>query len=171
MEKCNHDCFNCIYDDCINDSVYSEKSLYRNRSEQNKENQRKIQKRRRAEAKEKGLCIVCMSKKATCGTKCHECYICQKRYDKAKYDGRRQYWKENGLCYQCGAEPLPGKKVCKKHYDILLKNIAVCNASEKTKNAQVNFGRKHWKLREAENGQNKRICRMDGRKRIVRKHD
>lgn len=160
MRICNHDCLNCIYDDCINDSVYSEKSLYRNRSEQAKENQRKLQKKKRDEAKANGLCMVCRSKKATHGVKCYECFIRQKSHDRSKYDGQRQYWKENGLCYQCGAEPLPGKKVCKKHYDILLKNIAVCNASEKTKKSQEDFGRKHWKLREAENGQDKRICGM-----------
>lgn len=140
---CNHDCLHCIYEDCINDSVYSEKGLYRNRSEQNKENQRKIQKRRRDEAKAKGLCTVCRSKKATHGVKCYECYIRQKRYDKAKYDGRRQYWIENGLCYYCGAKVLPGKKVCQEHYDTLLRNIAVCNASKNTKKVQSGFWKKN----------------------------
>ena len=129
---------------------YSEKSLYRNRSEQNKENQRELQKRKRVEAKAKGLCPVCRSKKATHGVKCYECYIRQKRHDKAKYDGRRKHWKDNGLCVLCGAETLPGKKVCQKHYNSLLKNIAVCNASENTKRAQLEFGKQHWKLREME---------------------
>lgn len=156
MAICNHDCLNCIYDDCINDSVYSEKSLYRNRSEQAKENQRKLQKRKRDESKAKGLCVICRSKKATHGVKCYECYIRQKRYDKAKYNGKRQYWKENGLCFYCGAKTLPGKKVCQKHYDSLLKNIVKCNASKNTKRAQLEFGKQHWKLREMEkNGQNK----------------
>ncbi len=150
MSICSHDCLHCAYDDCINDSVYSEKSLYKNRSEQARKNDRDRQKKARDKAREQGLCLVCRKKKAMRGVKCYECYIRQKRYDKEKYDGKREIWRQKGLCWYCGSEVIPGKKVCQKHYENLLRNIAHCNTSENTKIAQKEFGRKYWKLREAE---------------------
>ncbi len=143
--KCNHDCFNCIFPDCICDTFYSEKSLYKNRSEKAKAYQREYQKKKRQEAKEKGFCIICRQEIATRGTKCYECYIRQKRHDRAKCSGDREYWKENGLCYFCGQQPLVGKKVCEKHYKYLAKNIVLCNGSENTKKAQKEFVRLCWR--------------------------
>lgn len=128
---CDKDCINCQKEYCTD--VYREGSRYCNRSESAKQYQKDYQKRKRDEAKAKGLCIVCRKRKATHGTKCLDCYVRQKRYDFAKYDGRRQRWKEEGKCYFCGAIPLPGKQVCPKHYDILCRNIEKANASEKTK--------------------------------------
>ena len=142
--KCKTDCFNCLFEDCINDSTYRESSLYKNRSEQAKKYQREYQKRRREKAKESGLCIVCCKKPATYGAKCYECMLRQKRHDKKKYDGTRELWKQEGRCYFCGATPVKGKKVCEKHYHILLQNIKICNESENTKIAQHNFGREVW---------------------------
>lgn len=140
--RCNHDCFNCIYEDCINDDVYREKSLYKYRSEQSKANNRAYQKKRRDEAKAKGLCIVCCKKPATNGSKCYECFLRQKRYDKRKNTGERAFWKENGLCYYCGKPTLKGKKVCIDHYKILLKNIEICNKSNNEKPSNKRgFGR------------------------------
>lgn len=128
--KCNRDCFHCIYDDCIVDiRVYSEKSLYKNRSPEAQERQRAYQKKKRDEAKAKGLCTVCKKKKATHGVKCYECYIRQKRHDRAKYDGRRQEWIDNGLCYFCGKPRMKGQKVCEEHYKILYDSIEKTNAN------------------------------------------
>lgn len=137
--KCNKDCLNCTLEDCINDRVYPEKSRYKNRPEEQKEYQKRYTRIRYWEAKEKGLCTVCKKRKAKYGTKCYECYIRQKKYDKAKYDGIREKWKESGLCYFCGSEVLPGKQVCKKHYQKLCRNIKKCNEHENTKKA-----RKGW---------------------------
>ena len=142
--KCNHDCFNCIYDDCINDYVYPENQLYKYRTENWKNHQKAYQKKKRDEARAKGFCIVCRKRKATKGSKCLECYLRQKRFDRAKYDGKRELWRDNGLCYYCGKKPVDGKKVCRKHYDILLKNIKTCNDSENTKQSQKEFGEKYW---------------------------
>lgn len=135
--SCNKDCINCGKEYCTN--VYSEKSLYKNRSEEQKQYQRDYHKRKREEAKTKGYCCVCCKRKATHGSKCYECYIRQKRYDRAKYDHRRELWKEKGLCYMCGAAPLPGKKTCKKHYGILISNLETLLNVKKTKMAQRKF--------------------------------
>ena len=144
MGKCNHDCLNCIYDDCINGSTYSEKSLNRNRSEQARRNNIEFQKRRYQEAKKNGICTACKKKKATYGLRCYECYIKQKRYNRAQSSGIREFWQENGLCYQCGGEVVPGKKVCQRHYEILMKNIALCHENRNTRKAQKEFSRMGW---------------------------
>lgn len=133
---CDKDCFNCKYDDCINDSVYSEKSLYKNRSEEAKAADRARQKRRRDKAREAGLCIICQKKMAEYGSKCYECYIRQKRHDKKKCTGERERWRLDGLCYYCGQPVIKGRKVCEKHYEFLKENIKVCNESKKTKGAK-----------------------------------
>lgn len=140
MRICDHDCFNCKFEDCINDRTYSEKSLYKNRSEQGKLAQREYNKKRRAAAKARGFCIICFQKPATHGFKCYECYLRQKRYDKARSKGKRELWRQSGLCYFCGRQTLPGKKVCADHYALLLKNIERCNQAPATKRAQQKFG-------------------------------
>lgn len=140
--KCNRDCFNCIYDDCVVDfPTYSEKSLYKNRSFAAQEYQKLYAKKKRDEARAKGLCLICRKKKATHGSKCYECYLRQKRHDKAKYDGRREYWREEGLCYFCGDPCMEGQKTCEKHYQILKENIGKTNANptEKMKKQRKRF--------------------------------
>lgn len=122
---CNKDCLRCKKEYCTN--VYREGSRYCNRSEAQKQYQRDYQKRRREEAKANGLCIVCRKKPRLYGSKCYECYIRQKRHDRAKYDGRREWWREAGKCYFCGNDVIPGKKVCAKHYEVYVRNIKNCN--------------------------------------------
>ena len=82
---CDKDCLNCIKEYCTD--VYRESSRYCNRPEEQKQRQRDYQKRKREEAKANGLCIVCRKKPRLYGSKCYECYIRQKRHDRAKYDG------------------------------------------------------------------------------------
>lgn len=122
---CDMDCFNCKYDDCINDKTYSEKSLYKYRSEASKQRQKEYMKKRRQMLKEKGLCTYCGKKKASQGVFCYECWLKQKKYSRRK-TGERQYRKESGLCFWCGKKPIPGKKVCEEHYSFLLANIRRC---------------------------------------------
>lgn len=129
---CNMNCFECRFDDCVNGSTYSEKSLYKNRSEHARENARARSKRARDKARESGLCTTCKKKPRKYGVMCYECYLRQKRYDRARSTGERQLWKETGLCYYCGDQVVPGKRVCQKHYDILLKSIAICNAANQS---------------------------------------
>ena len=147
---CDRDCFNCKFDDCISDiRVYSEKSLYKNRSPQAQANQRALAKKKRDEAKAQGSCMVCRKKKATHGVKCYECYLRQKRHDRAKCDGRREYWLDEGLCYFCGAPRIAGQKVCEKHYKILKDKIMKQNANptEKMKEQRREFNRWCWNER------------------------
>lgn len=127
--KCNRDCFNCPYEDCVVEvKTYSEKSLYKNRSPEAQAYQRAYQKRKRDEARAKGMCIVCRQKEATHGAKCYECFLRQKRHDRAKRTGQRQEWIDNDLCYYCGQPRKPGQKVCEKHYKILCESVGRTNA-------------------------------------------
>ena len=127
---CDKDCINCQKEYCTN--VYRESSRYCNRSEEAKQYQREYQKKKRQEAKGKGLCIICRKKKANHGSKCLECYLRQKRHDRAKYDGKRQHWMENGLCYMCGEQVIKGKHLCQKHYQIAKNNAIYLNSHENT---------------------------------------
>ena len=132
--SCNKDCLNCQREYCTD--VYRDSSRYCNRSEQAKQNNRDYQKRKRDSAREKGLCIICLKKPRKYGSKCYECYVRQKRYDKAKYDGIRGRWKEAGKCYFCGADVIPGKKTCQIHYERLTRNAEICNAHPNTTEAR-----------------------------------
>ena len=143
--RCNRDCFNCKFDDCIAGiKLYSEKSLYKNRDPESRERQRAVQKKRRDEAKANGLCVVCKKKKATHGTKCYECYLRQKRHDRAKYEGRRQEWIDNGLCYFCGELRMEGQKVCEKHYKILFDSVKKTNEHPTEKMIEQRRKFKSW---------------------------
>ena len=130
---CDKDCLRCEREYCID--VYRESSLYRNRSERAKQAQRELQKKRRFEAKAKGLCMVCKKSPASHGVVCRDCYIRKKRYD-SKRSGKREMWKREGKCYFCGEDVLQGKKVCKTHYRTLVKNISICNQHENTLKAR-----------------------------------
>lgn len=130
MSVCDEDCDACPWEGCK--KVYRESSRYRFRSEEAKARQKELQKRKRNEAREKGYCIICRKRPATNGAKCYECYIRQKRYDQAKYDGRRMLWKANGLCYMCGKPTLPNKRLCLAHYDVARQNAERLNAHPNT---------------------------------------
>lgn len=150
--KCNHDCLNCIYDDCINDGIYSEKSLYKYRSEEAKQRQKDFQRRKRDEAREKGFCIICRQKPATHGAKCYDCYLRQKRYDKAKYNGDRKRWKEEGLCYFCGKPRVEGKNVCSQHLNIYQKR-----AEELNNHPNVEKGREYFRKANDEHFRSRKV--------------
>ena len=133
--SCNRNCINCQKEYCT--KVYRDSSRYCNRSEEAKQHNRDYQKKKRDEAKKQGLCIVCRKKSKSHGAKCYECYLRQKRYDRQKYDGRRQRWKDNGKCYFCGKDVVPGKKVCADHYQRLIRNIETCNSHKNTRTARM----------------------------------
>lgn len=129
---CDMDCFNCKFDDCKNEQTYSERSRYKYRSEEYKQKDRELKKRKYYKAKEEGLCVVCQKKPQKHGTKCYECWIRQQRFDQKKNLGIREYRKNNNLCYFCGGEPLADKKVCEKHYKIYAENAKKCNMHPNT---------------------------------------
>lgn len=63
--KCNEDCLNCIYDDCILDR--SEKT------EEQKAHTRELVRKRYWKCKENGICVYCQKKPATHGIYCEGC--------------------------------------------------------------------------------------------------
>jgi len=79
-----------------------------------------------------GVCTCCGKRDAAPGkTFCPIC-LSQKRMKekerKIKQGGRtREMIEYSGGCYFCGEPVLKGKKVCQKHYDMLLTNIEKSN--------------------------------------------
>lgn len=120
--KCNHDCFNCVYEDCINDYVRKQ-TPYKDLTDEQKKKHRESVKRSYERAKAKGLCSYCRKRKATHGIMCYECYLYQKRYQKRRYNKREQ-WQYMGLCWVCGRKPMEGHKVCEIHYFVLRDGMA-----------------------------------------------
>ena len=51
--KCNMDCFNCIFPDCVNDKVYPESNLYKNRPEEQKQYQKEYARKKDKKQKKK----------------------------------------------------------------------------------------------------------------------
>lgn len=118
--KCNKDCFNCPYPDCINNYVKIndpeyQKKYYEEHHSQMLEHQKKI----REERKANGLCTVCGKRPLTEGSKAHcvECLLKLRRRSiernrkknmipKALFDGIV-------LCKKCGKDkPVEGYKLC-----------------------------------------------------------
>lgn len=141
------DCLNCKFPDCIKNDTYSEKSRYSLCSERRRRYQREKAKKKRDEAREKGICIVCLKKPKTHGSKCYECYLRQKRYDQKKNTGERERWKEEGKCYYCGADVVPGKKTCSIHYAKYKAHGQWMAQLPQTIAAQKRFTEWHWNLR------------------------
>lgn len=120
--KCNQDCFNCIYDDCILD----EEDVIRIRKPLTDEQRERVNKNHRIQyelKKEKGICVKCANK-ATHGIYCYDCYIKKQQYNQAKRKGVNafQLYREQGLCSRCGDKIYKGR-LCKKHYDINIENL------------------------------------------------
>ena len=83
---------------------------------------RKAQREERIAA---GLCPIC-GKPAKHGQLCTDCYIRKQRVHQAEKNERRvrgdprRNRMENGLCCFCDSPAMDGKKVCEKHYQILM---------------------------------------------------
>lgn len=119
MAKCDMDCFNCIYPDCINDYVKPQQTwneIKVKHRQRNKENC----KRRYDHLKKNGLCVDCGKRKATNGIFCLDCYAKRKRNRKYATIPKWIEWQEKGLCRFCGGESVQGKRVCEKHYKMML---------------------------------------------------
>ena len=73
---------------------------------------------------EHGECIRCGKKVAKGKKHCTECLLKIRRRNRARYDAKRVKTDfHEGLCNRCNEPALPGKMLCKKHYDIALRNI------------------------------------------------
>ena len=91
--------------------------------------------------KEAGLCTRCGKRKSLHNTLL--CGICRDKRKIYREEKRVQSEKltrnerlEHGLCYFCGAEPLPGFKTCEKHHKIFAQNAN--QAREKVKERSRN---------------------------------
>ena len=72
---------------------------------------KKIYERYKAE----GRCVLC-GKPAYKGVHCPEHYRKNKLYNDRQ---PRKGYREAGLCVRCGAEPVPGYKLCEKHLEVM----------------------------------------------------
>ena len=119
--KCNKDCFNCPFPDCINDYVKPYDAEYHKRYWA--EHSEEINKKRKLlheERKANGICVCCgkrqISKNST--YQCTECMLKDrtrhiKRY-KANGGSTHETFEMMGLCKKCGKEkPVEGYKLCK----------------------------------------------------------
>lgn len=145
--KCNMKCFECIYDDCVNDYVKPE---YKRPPDQMRK-RADYQKKLRAQRKEAGLCTRCGKREATRGILCIDCYTKDKRYKHERnYTGIVEFWKNNNLCTKCGAQRAPGHKLCERHLKIAQDGIA--HAREFIKNDKFKAENKvHFARRDAWN--------------------
>lgn len=118
--KCNQDCFNCPYPDCINDYIKPYDAEYHKQyraEHRDKVNERKRQ--LRAERKANGICTDCGQRPIAQGseTRCTECLLkLRKRsIEKRRKDGSlpRELFDGVNLCQKCGKDkPVGGYKLC-----------------------------------------------------------
>lgn len=83
---------------------------------------------KRDKNRENGLCTLCGCKKESDGHVI--CYYCRKKHNeymkkynlgkKSTYLNMHEYWRENGLCSNCGKECKDGYKVCTDCYEKIL---------------------------------------------------
>ena len=129
--KCNMDCFNCPFPDCIND--YVKPSSWQSLTDEQKARynikSKELHKRLYRERKENGFCVRCGLKQATNGVYCLECYLKRKRQRK-NHINQHIEWREKGLCYVCGSVCEAGHKVCIKHLEIKQKAMQKCLSSK-----------------------------------------
>ena len=136
---CDGDCFNCKYDDCINDKTAEStaraserKAVYYAAHEDYRERQKEWHRNNYARLKAAGICVRCRKKPAEYGVHCYECWLRQMRKAKNRYTHGREIWTEEGRCYFCGKPAIPGKKTCEKHYKICCNSISHAWYSEKS---------------------------------------
>lgn len=122
-QVCNMNCLNCIYPDCINNSVnnfeYQREWRKTHPEYLKRELERKKQKYR--ELKSKGICTMCRKRPATHGTKCYDCTIWTRKYNRDYYwkHHKPQIVKDPTECKFCRDKALPGRKVCAVHLEAL----------------------------------------------------
>ena len=98
------------------------------------ESQRAVEyKRQRKERrKAEGLCVECGKRPPKEGR--IRCAIClhkhserMKLYHRAKGHKPRELLMAHDVCYICGREPLPGKRVCAVHMDMCMRNLSIAH--------------------------------------------
>ena len=97
MSICNYDCFNCVFDDCINDEAETPSEKAR---------------RKYALAKQQGLCTHCNKRIAVHGVYCEECYVAHRDSSRRYGQKRNARLKAAGLCLMCGKQPATHGVLC-----------------------------------------------------------
>ena len=97
MSICNYDCFNCVFDDCINDEPESRAEEMRYKY---------------AVAKSKGLCTNCKKRIAVHGVYCEMCYEHHRESSRRYRRERNARLKAAGLCLMCGKQPATHGQYC-----------------------------------------------------------
>lgn len=97
--------------------------------------------------KEAGVCVRCGKRKPVFNDL--RCGICREKMQLRRQERRvkngtltRKERLEQGLCYFCGAETVPGMKVCEKHRQTCLENGNKCDRSLQRKTLNELFARK-----------------------------
>lgn len=98
---------------------------------------------RRHRYKLESRCPICGKRVKPPNIYCIECRIKRRRYSRKYARKRKKKHDDNpALCCRCDAPALPGKRLCKKHYEITLAALAKTRESEGYKNM---LKRKHEK--------------------------
>ncbi len=105
---------------------------YERLSTEQRYKQKQYKKRRYDLLRAFGVCVCCQKRDVAPGkTMCPICLAKKKRQYKEqriKHGGRiREMLEYSGGCCFCGEPVLTGKKVCRKHYDILMANLKKVN--------------------------------------------
>lgn len=145
--KCNMDCFNCPFPDCIND--YVAPYDYEYQKEYRKKYRDKINLRKRQlkeERKLNGMCVECGKFPITENSK-SKCYTClskdrvlreKKRRDKGILP--RELFDGVNLCSTCGKnKPVDGYKECESCLEKHRKNIAIGRSMRKNNSFRKNI--------------------------------
>ena len=119
MAKCDMKCFDCKYDDCINDYVPKDAKEYKARYYQaHRDEFRRKKAEQYQERKAAGLCVVCGKRKTVPNrVRCLDCLMRAKKHDTA---GRRrrgmlpnEHFDGVDWCRLCGKEkPVEGQQLC-----------------------------------------------------------
>lgn len=131
MAKCDLNCLNCIYEDCINDHIPASRPEYGAQYYQaHKEEVRARKKKQYNERKAAGICVSCGKRKAVKGrVRCLDCQQKARRQDTAGRRRRGMLPKDHfdgvDWCRLCGKEkPVEGKQLCSKCLEISRASIA-----------------------------------------------
>ncbi len=93
-----------------------------------RENAAKCEKRRRY--RQEGRCPICGKPVKPPNIYCIDCRIKRRRDSQRAAERRKKKHDDNpALCCRCDAPALPGKRLCKKHYEITLAALVKTRAS------------------------------------------
>ena len=120
------------------DEAREKARLRYNKSQDAKEQQRSRVKKRIAELKKAGRCLICGKPVYDGHTLCMEHYLASRRKSRERYEKKMQEKRDHDAqraaelrdtynaekCLYCDEVALPGKKLCRKHYSIACQNIA-----------------------------------------------